>query len=64
MTPWQRTAESTQMKTIIYFADGSIEATNWADKHVASGIARFATPQEIASYEQHFERCDAAMHVS
>lgn len=46
------------MKTIVYLEDGSIEATTWADTHVASGIARFATAEEIRSYWQRFERDD------
>lgn len=49
------------MKTIVYIEDGSIEATVWADAHVASGIARYATPEEIASYESAFARDDARM---
>lgn len=47
------------MKTIVYFADGAIEATVWADAHVANGDARYATPAEIASYKRAFARDDA-----
>lgn len=47
------------MRTVVY-PDGSIEATNWADRHVADGKARYATAAECADYERHFERCDAA----
>lgn len=47
------------MKTIVYLEDGSIEATVWADKHVAAGSARYATPEEIAGYERNFARDDA-----
>jgi hypothetical protein len=47
------------MKTIVYFEDGSIEETVYADKHVAAGIARYATPEEIASYNRLFDECDA-----
>lgn len=50
---------SAPLKTIVYLEDGSIEATAWADKHVATGTARYATPEEIASYERGFARDDA-----
>lgn len=47
------------MKTIVYFEDGSIETTVWADKNVADGVARYATPEEAKSYERQFEEDDA-----
>jgi hypothetical protein len=47
------------MKTIVYIEDGAIEATVWAEKHVAAGVARYATPEEIADYERNFARDDA-----
>lgn len=47
------------MKTIVYLSDGSIESTVWADTHVSNGIARYATAEEITSYERHFANCDA-----
>lgn len=47
------------MKTIIYLEDGSVEATILADEHVAAGIARYATADEIAGYERNFSRDDA-----
>jgi hypothetical protein len=48
------------MKTIVYLADGSVEATVRADEFVTAGRARYATPQESADYERAFERADAA----
>lgn len=42
------------MKTIVYFEDGSIEATTRADELVKRGIARFATQSEKDSYERNF----------
>lgn len=47
------------MRTIVYFEDGSIEATAWAARRVASGVARYATREEVASYEAAFARDDA-----
>ena len=47
------------MKVIVYLADGSVEATARADEFVARGIARYATPAEVASYESVFARDDA-----
>ncbi len=52
------------MKTIVYLADGSIEATARADDVVASGVARYATPEEIRSYERAFARDDARIEAS
>ncbi len=46
------------MKTIVYFADGSIEATANHAKLVSAGVARYATPDEVQSYEAAFERDD------
>lgn len=46
------------MKTIVYL-DGSIESTAWADRHVANGVARYATSEEIEGYERNFTRDDA-----
>lgn len=46
------------MKTVVYFQDGSIEQTAWADEHVLHGIARFATEQEVDEYERFFGECD------
>lgn len=48
----------TKMKTIVYFADASIEATVHADAHVSAGIARYATKKEIRSYERGFQIAD------
>lgn len=44
---------------IIVYPDGSIEATTWADQHVANGKARYATPKECADYERAFAESDA-----
>ncbi len=46
------------MKTIVYFEDGAIVQTSWADIDVAKGLARYATEQEIKDYEAFFEQCD------
>lgn len=46
------------MKTIVYFEDGSIESTVWADDHVAAGIARYATEAERNDYLRRFEMWD------
>jgi hypothetical protein len=51
------------LKTIVYAQDGSIESTAWADRHVETGIARYATPEEAASYERQFEEDDARISI-
>lgn len=48
-----------RLKTVVYFADGSLEATARHAKVVADGEARYATPAEEASYERQFEVDDA-----
>lgn len=49
------------MQTIVYLSDGSIEETSRAAEHVANGIARYATQEEIDSYEKLFWDCDNSM---
>ena len=49
------------MKFIVYLWDGSITESVCADIHVASGIARYATAQEIADYGRWAHVCDAAI---
>ena len=47
------------MKTIVYFADGSIESTACHAAIVSRGEARYATPEECASYERQFAEDDS-----
>ncbi len=52
-----------QMKTIVYKSDGSIEQTANADAIVARGDARYATDAERRSYERQFAQDDARIAV-
>ncbi len=46
------------MKVVVFLVDGSMEATARADEYVGRGIARYATPEECASYERQFAEDD------
>jgi len=53
--------KSDEMRFIVYLWDGSITESVCADTHVASGIARYATPDEITQYLRWADNCDASM---